>query len=59
MIWPSKVGSVIQTLNSISQKVSHPGTHLFNVSVEGALLAKNVGTMWADDALYVVVSSHV
>ena len=34
-------------------------TDLFNVPVESALFAENVGTMWADDAFYFVVSSHV
>ena len=29
------------------------------MSVEGALLAENIGTMWADNAFYFVVSSHV
>ena len=29
------------------------------MSVQGALFTENVGTMWADDALYFVVSSHV
>ena len=34
-------------------------TDLFNVPVESAFFAENVGTMWADDAFYFVVSSHV
>ena len=34
-------------------------TNLFNVSVEGTLLAEDIGTMGTNDAFHFVVSSHV
>ena len=33
--------------------------YLFNVPVECALFAKDVGTVWTDDPLHIVEATHV